>query len=64
MKKENQEMVCSSSSNSGVCPLTPSSWTAVWDMSKENEQGIFSVPPLSPLSPHTSFLGFPQLMVT
>ncbi|KAH0979249.1 hypothetical protein GBA52_006426 [Prunus armeniaca] len=49
MKKENQEMVSSSSSNSGVCPLTPSSWTAVWDISKENEQGIFSVPPLSPL---------------
>ncbi|PON64577.1 AP2/ERF transcription factor [Parasponia andersonii] len=40
-------------------PLTPSNWTAVWD---SDNKGIFSVPPLSPLSPHPS-LGFPQLMV-
>ncbi|PON65106.1 AP2/ERF transcription factor [Trema orientale] len=40
-------------------PLTPSNWTAVWD---SDYKGIFSVPPLSPLSPHPPF-GFPQLMV-
>ncbi|KAM6557273.1 hypothetical protein CsatB_004292 [Cannabis sativa] len=39
-------------------PLTPSNWTA-WD---SDLKGVFSVPPLSPLSPHPS-LGFPQLMV-
>ena len=30
-------------------PLTPSSWTVVWDGA--DGKGIFSVPPLSPLSP-------------
>ncbi|XP_062073911.1 ethylene-responsive transcription factor 5-like [Humulus lupulus] len=39
-------------------PLTPSNWMA-WD---SDLKGVFSVPPLSPLSPHPS-LGFPQLMV-
>jgi len=29
-----------------VCPLTPSSWTAVWDCG--DGKGIFEVPPLSP----------------
>lgn len=43
--------------NSTVCPLTPSSWTAVWD--SKDVKGIFSVPPLSPLSP----FGLSQLMV-
>nr|AZL19477.1 transcription factor ERF75 [Fragaria x ananassa] len=43
-------------------PLTPSSWTAaLWD-SDEDVKGIFSVPPLSPLSPHPA-RGFSQLMV-
>ncbi|XP_068330429.1 ethylene-responsive transcription factor ERF105-like [Pyrus communis] len=58
MKSSAQERV-----STAVCPLTPSSWAAVWDMSKETEQGIFSVPPLSPLSPHPNFLGYPPLMV-
>lgn len=40
-------------------PLTPSNWTTVWD---SDVKGIFSVPPLSPLSPHPS-LGYPQLVV-
>ncbi|KAF3448278.1 hypothetical protein FNV43_RR08991 [Rhamnella rubrinervis] len=40
-------------------PLTPSSWTAVWD---SDVKGVFNIPPLSPLSPHPPF-GFPQLMV-
>lgn len=35
----------------GLGPLTPSSWTGFWD--DGNGKGIFSVPPLSPLSPHT-----------
>nr|AES92926.1 transcription factor ERF1 [Panax quinquefolius] len=34
----------------GVCPLTPSSWTAVWEGG--DEKGIFEIPPLSPLSPY------------
>ncbi|XP_076915029.1 ethylene-responsive transcription factor 5-like [Bidens hawaiensis] len=34
---------------SGVVPLTPSSWTAVWDFGGDgNGKGIFEVPPLSP----------------
>ncbi|KAJ0796433.1 putative transcription factor AP2-EREBP family [Helianthus annuus] len=32
----------------GVAPLTPSSWTAVWDFGEGNGKGIFEVPPLSP----------------
>ncbi|OWM88344.1 ethylene-responsive transcription factor 5 [Punica granatum] len=40
-------------------PLTPSCWTAVWD---SDTNGVFNVPPLSPLSPHPP-LGFPQLTV-
>ncbi|PKU64961.1 ethylene-responsive transcription factor 5-like [Dendrobium catenatum] len=41
-------------------PLTPSIWSAVWDGT--DAKGFFSLPPLSPLSPHPQ-LGFPQLMV-
>ncbi|KAJ6714222.1 ERF FAMILY PROTEIN [Salix viminalis] len=40
-------------------PLTPSSWKGFWD---GEVTGIFSVPPLSPLSPHPSF-GYSRLMV-
>ncbi|XP_020576319.1 ethylene-responsive transcription factor ERF105-like isoform X2 [Phalaenopsis equestris] len=40
--------------------LTPSSWTAVWESADVTE--MFSLPPLSPLSPHPT-LGFLQLMV-
>lgn len=64
MKKEKVIMAESvslpSSGSSSVCPLTPSSWTGVWDF---DVKGIFSVPPLSPLSPHPS-MGYSQLMVT
>ncbi|XP_022736982.1 ethylene-responsive transcription factor ERF105-like [Durio zibethinus] len=42
-----------------VC-LTPSSWTGFWD--SEDMKGIFSIPPLSPLSPHPSF-GYARLAV-
>ncbi|WOL05620.1 hypothetical protein Cni_G14349 [Canna indica] len=45
-----------------ICPLTPSSWKGVWDWEEADTKGIFDVPPLSPLSPHTS-LGF-QLTVS
>ncbi|KAL3524122.1 hypothetical protein ACH5RR_016956 [Cinchona calisaya] len=41
-------------------PLTPSSWTAVWDCG--DVKGIFEIPPLSPLSPYSN-LGYSQLMV-
>lgn len=41
-------------------PLTPSSWTAVWDCG--DVKGIFEIPPLSPLSPHPSF-GYSRVMV-
>ncbi|KAJ1383657.1 DNA-binding domain superfamily [Sesbania bispinosa] len=40
-------------------PLTPSSWKGFWDA---DVKGIFTVPPLSPLSPHPA-LGYQQLMV-
>ncbi|XP_060213040.1 ethylene-responsive transcription factor 5-like [Lycium barbarum] len=42
-------------------PLTPSSWSSIWDCG--NGKGIFEVPPLSPLSPHPSF-GYSQLLVS
>lgn len=61
--KSSVETTSSSSESTTVtaCPLSPSSWTAVWD--SKDVMGIFSVPPLSPLSPHPSF-GYSQLMVT
>lgn len=42
-------------------PLTPSSWNTIsdWDQSVN---GMFNLPPLSPLSPHPA-LGYPQLAV-
>ncbi|KAJ0961894.1 hypothetical protein J5N97_029722 [Dioscorea zingiberensis] len=43
-----------------AAPLTPSSWSTVWEGG--DPKGIFSVPPLSPLSPHPQ-LGFAQVMV-
>ncbi|KAL5745862.1 hypothetical protein ACOSP7_027008 [Xanthoceras sorbifolium] len=44
----------------GVGPLTPSSWTGFWD--DGNGKGIFSVPPLSPLSP-LPCMGYSRLTV-
>lgn len=41
-------------------PLTPSSWKAVWDCG--DVKGIFEIPPLSPLSPHSS-LGYSLIKV-
>ncbi|KAF3796301.1 Ethylene-responsive transcription factor 5 [Nymphaea thermarum] len=40
-----------------AAPLTPSIWSSLTDV-----KGVFSIPPLSPLSPHP-FLGHPQLLV-
>lgn len=44
-----------------MAPLTPSIWSSVWEGGEE-AKGIFSLPPLSPLSPHPQ-MGFAQLMV-
>ncbi|KAK9698826.1 hypothetical protein RND81_08G133800 [Saponaria officinalis] len=47
-----------------VGPLTPSSWTGFWEVeNKDVKDAIFSVPPLSPLSPHPTFGFLPQLAV-
>ncbi|KAG7972386.1 hypothetical protein I3843_07G181300 [Carya illinoinensis] len=56
---ERAREVTAESVSTAVLPLTPSSWTGVWDC---EVKGIFSVPPLSPLSPHPS-LGYSRLMV-
>ncbi|XP_031280155.1 LOW QUALITY PROTEIN: ethylene-responsive transcription factor ERF105-like [Pistacia vera] len=50
VKKEVAEETVTETVSAGVCPLTPSSWTEVWDAG----EGIFSMPSLSPLSPHPS----------
>ncbi|KAL6509416.1 DNA-binding domain containing protein [Orobanche gracilis] len=45
-------------------PLTPSSWMAVWDCVDGNGNGIFEIPPLSPLSPYPGLgKGYSGLMV-
>lgn len=70
MKKE-EETISSGNSTSPIgssissaaavnCPLTPSNWTSIWD--SKDLDGIFSVPPLSPLSPHLCF-GYNQLLI-
>ncbi|PIA28684.1 hypothetical protein AQUCO_06700007v1 [Aquilegia coerulea] len=66
IKKEKLEETIDSSSSSVVVvvtppPLTPSSWMTAWEGLEVN--GVFNVPPLSPLSPHPS-IGYSQLMVT
>lgn len=59
VKKEQHADVAS---GRDTCPLTPSSWRGFWDIGEGNKESIFSVPPLSPLSPHPCF-GYSQLMV-
>lgn len=63
-KKVKTEDTCKNKTTSfeEMGPLTPSSWTAFWDVDVKTENGVFNVPPLSPLSPHPSF-GYPQLAV-
>ncbi|RWW37056.1 hypothetical protein BHE74_00057888 [Ensete ventricosum] len=46
----------------GCVPLSPSSWSSVWDCEHADTEGLFNVPPLSPVSPHPP-LGFAQLLV-
>ncbi|KAI0489145.1 hypothetical protein KFK09_028987 [Dendrobium nobile] len=58
VKKKREEESKSSIPSEG--PLTPSTWSAVWEGA--DVKGLFNLPPLSPLSPHPS-LGFPQLLV-
>uniref|UniRef100_F6I2N8 AP2/ERF domain-containing protein n=1 Tax=Vitis vinifera TaxID=29760 RepID=F6I2N8_VITVI len=43
----------------GVSPLTPSNWRAVWE--ERDMEGIFHLPPLTPLSPHP-WIAYTQLM--
>lgn len=67
VKKEESTTTTVTTSSVGesaeVGPLTPSNWMAVWDFDdKDVKEGIFNVPPLSPLSPHPAF-GYPQLAV-
>lgn len=69
VKKERTEEVTATATAAAVdfadlgylkdMPLTPSSWSMVWE---GETKGVFNIPPLSPLSPHPAF-GFPQLMV-
>lgn len=63
MKKEEEETSPIGSSIPSAAangPLTPSNWTSIWD--SKDLDGIFSVPPLSPLSPHPCF-GYNQLLI-
>ncbi|XP_031483503.1 ethylene-responsive transcription factor 5-like [Nymphaea colorata] len=58
-KKKHQEAV--KNPDAGVpegAPLTPSVWSNVTELN-----GIFTIPPLSPVSPHP-YLGYPQLVVS
>lgn len=55
-KAVKREEVAETAEIAGVC-LTPSNWTGIWDC--EEGKGIFSVPPLSPLSP----FGYSRLAV-
>ncbi|URD85104.1 AP2 [Musa troglodytarum] len=43
-------------------PLTPSSWSSMWDFVEADAAGLFDVPALTPLSPHPS-LGIAPLLV-
>ncbi|RVW72183.1 Ethylene-responsive transcription factor 5 [Vitis vinifera] len=44
----------------GISPLTPSSWRTIWE--GKATDGIFNLPPLTPLSPHP-WIGYSQLIV-
>ncbi|XP_031501684.2 ethylene-responsive transcription factor ERF105-like, partial [Nymphaea colorata] len=61
-KRERREPIINDDSKAAAVqesgPLTPSIWPSTTDLN-----GIFSIPPLSPLSPHPLF-GYPQLLVS
>ncbi|CAI0383947.1 unnamed protein product [Linum tenue] len=50
VKAENESSPAAVGQGGEPVPLTPSSWKEFWD---GEAKGIFSVPPLSPLSPYT-----------
>lgn len=58
MRKLKKEKPVDSETVWEISPLTPSIWTTVWE--GQDVKGIFNVPPLSPLSPHSP-LGHYQL---
>ncbi|KAG5539952.1 hypothetical protein RHGRI_020249 [Rhododendron griersonianum] len=60
-KKEKVSSECNAYEISISSPMTPSSWTAVWDQNG-NGGGIYNVPLLSPLSSH-AMLGFSEVVV-
>ncbi|XP_074264758.1 ethylene-responsive transcription factor ERF105-like [Silene latifolia] len=62
VEEDNSKMMTFGGGEETMTALTPSSWTAFWDFDKDMKDGIFSVPPLSPLSPHPAF-GYSQLAV-
>lgn len=49
-EEEQQSVVKMENEVTAAMPLTPSSWTAVWDCG-DGKGTIFEVPPLSPISP-------------
>ncbi|KAE9459389.1 hypothetical protein C3L33_08712, partial [Rhododendron williamsianum] len=49
VKKEKASEECDAYEISTISPLTPSSWTAVWDQNGNGNGTIFNVPMLSPL---------------
>ncbi|XAR70509.1 hypothetical protein NMG60_11027384 [Bertholletia excelsa] len=58
-KKERLPESETSTVSSETCEITPSNWSSVWD---QNEDSVFNLPLLSPLSPQTMF-DFPELTV-
>ncbi|KAI8546655.1 hypothetical protein RHMOL_Rhmol07G0136700 [Rhododendron molle] len=60
-KKEKASSECDAYEISISSPMTPSSWTAVWDQNGDGG-GIFNGPLLSPLSSH-GMLGFSEVVV-
>lgn len=57
-EKVSKEEGCDDVVAAGVCPLTPSIWSEVWEGGDE-KGGIFEIPQLSPLSPYLNFTHFP-----
>ncbi|KAI6672195.1 hypothetical protein NL676_000101 [Syzygium grande] len=60
-KAVKKEELADAAASREICPLTPSSWRGFWDIGEGNQESIFSVPPLSPISPHPCL--YSQLLV-